>query len=153
MLRFAHLLAAALVASAASAQTSTPVPVDRGDLAEILDSPILPPALDTALVFSNPHAFPVKAVCRGHDANGSEVGAAETAVPARGLRYVLASDFSNGTPFLGSVNCVLGAAMNASGFLLGGAAGVTDVPAHVRIPLRKDRDLTIVARFPVVATR
>ena len=151
MLRIAFLLAAALVAPAVAAQTATPV--DRADLGEAFEAPILPPAIDTALVFSNPHAVAVKAVCRGFDADGGSVGEISTEVPARGLRYVLASDLSIRTPFLGSVNCLLGSVMNASGFLLGGAAGVTDVPAHVRIPARKDRDKTIVARFPVVATR
>lgn len=153
MLRLSGLIAAAFVASAATAQTATPVPVDRGNLGELLDTPILPPALDTALVFSNPNAFAVKASCRGHDADGNPVGAAVTEVPARGLRFVLASDLSVRAPFLGSVNCTLGGVMNASGFLVGGTAGVTDVPAHVRIPARKDRDRTILARFPVVATR
>jgi hypothetical protein len=151
MSRIAYLFAAALFASAASAQTATPV--DRQDLDEAFEAPILPPALDTALVFSNPHAVAVSATCRGFDADGNAIGETTTSVPARGLRFLLASDVSLRTPFLGSVNCVLGSVMNASGFLLGGAAGVTDVPAHVRIPTRKDRDKTIVARFPVVATR
>jgi hypothetical protein len=151
MLRFSCLLAAALFASAASAQG--PVPVDRDDLGAMFETPILPPALNTALVFSNPHDFPVKATCRGHDVDGNAVGETETEVPPRGLRFLLASDFVVGGPFVGSANCVLGAVMNASGFLLGGPAGVTDVPAHVRVPERRDRDRIILARFPVLATR
>jgi hypothetical protein len=143
-------IAAALFASlAASAQEVDPPDVahDEALLEELLVEPVEPPVSDTALVFSNLSDFELRVVCRARDAQGLPVGHAGVRVPAHGVRFLLASDFSEGEPFLGQVHCLSPRGIRGSGFART-ANGVTDVPSP---EAKAGRGLLI--HFPVVVTR
>jgi hypothetical protein len=93
---------------------------------------------DTALVFNNPGSGAAAVGCRGFDARGHYVGGAIVRIPANGLRYLRASDLSNGADFVGSAVSRLVA---ESVFLA--PSGPTDL----RVLQRR-----LQVRFPVVAT-
>lgn len=139
------LLAALLLAGAVRAQEIDPPDVthEEGELEALLEEPVEPPQINTALVFSSLAGEELRVVCRARNAQGEPVGAAGVRVPAHGVRFLLASDFSDGQPFLGQVTCLSPRGIRGSGFARG-ANGVTSVPS----PERKR-----VIHFPVVATR
>ena len=81
--------------------------------------------------------------CNGGSAGGSPIGRTRTVVPPLGLRYVLASDMSNGVDFVGQVQCAPRGRIVGSVVFIGPA--VTDLPVH-NGKLGKSR-----IRFPLVA--
>ena len=99
---------------------------------------------DTALVFTNEGGVPERVRCVGFNKNGRAVGRAWVAIPARGLRYLLASDLSYGRDFVGQVQCAAAVQIKGSAVLLG--QNVTDLPA-IQVQGTFGR-----LRFPVVAT-
>jgi hypothetical protein len=101
---------------------------DASELQDLLSPPPDRDSVDTAIVFSNDLNRPAHVGCVGFDGDGQFVGHAWLRVPARGLRFVLASDLSSGSDFIGSVRCwTPGRAIIGSAFLLGPSA-VTDLP-------------------------
>ena len=99
---------------------------------------------DTALVFTNEGGSAARVRCAGFNKNGYAVGRAWVAIPARGLRYVLASDLSRGRDFVGQVQCSAPVQVKGSAVFLG--PDLTDLPAfQVRGNFGR-------LRFPVVAT-
>jgi hypothetical protein len=143
------LLAAALFASAAGAQEvdAPDVTHEDAELEALLEEPVEAPHANTALVFSSLADVELRVVCRARNAQGEGVGAAGVRVPAHGVRFLLASDFSDGAPFLGQVTCFSPRGIRGSGFARS-ANGVTDVPSPEH---RAGRGHVI--HFPVVATR
>ena len=143
------LAAAALFASAAGAQEIDPPEPshDESELADVLEEPVDAPYANTALVFSSLADEELRVVCRARSAQGEAVGAAAVRVPPHGLRFLLASDFSAGAPFVGQVRCISPRGIRGSGFARS-ASGVTDLPSPEH---RAGRGLLI--HFPVVATR
>jgi hypothetical protein len=143
------LAAAALLASAAGAQEIDPPDVshDESALEDVLEEPVDAPHADTAMVFSSLVDVELRVVCRARNAQGEAVGAAAVRVPPHGVRFLLASDFSDGAPFLGQVRCASPRGIRGTGFARS-ANGVTDVPSPEH---RAGRGLLI--HFPVVATR
>ncbi len=128
------------------------IEIDRDaiDFHRIAPKPTDPPlTYDTALVFTNTGGNGVRVICKAFDDNGQGVGRAATFVPALGLRYLLASDFSNGATVLGHIQCGTHRHVVGSAFLLGGRAGITEVPVSQSMVGRKKRRSTRI-RFPVV---
>lgn len=99
---------------------------------------------DTALVFTNETGSAARVRCVGFNKNGAGVGRAWVAIPARGLRYILASDLSHGRDFVGQVQCAAPVRVKGTAVLLG--QDVTDLPA-MQVKGSFGR-----LRFPVVAT-
>lgn len=143
------LASAALLSTAAGAQESEVPDLshDESELENVLEEPVDAPRANTALVFSSLADVERRVVCRARNARGEEVGAAAVRVPAHGVRFLLASDFSDGEPFVGQVRCVAPRGIRGSGFARS-ANGVTDVPSPEQ---REGRGVLI--HFPVVATR
>jgi len=141
--------AALLTSLAAGAQEIDPPDVvhEEALLEELLVEPVDAPNLNTALVFSSLADVELRVVCRARNAQGQPIGHAGVRVPAQGVRFLLASDFSDGEPFLGQVRCLSPRGIRGSGFARS-ANGVTDVPSP---ELKAGRGLLI--HFPVVATR
>ncbi len=139
------LLVALWLAGAAQAQEIDPPDVthDEGELETLLGEPVEAPHVNTALVFSSVVDEELRVVCRARNAQGEPVGAAGLRVPAHGVRFLLASDFSDGQPFLGQVTCLSPRGLRGSGFARS-ASGVISVPSPERRRL---------VHFPVVATR
>ena len=139
-----------------------PIEIDRDaiDFHRIAPKPTDPPlTYDTALVFTNTGGDGARVICKAFDDNGNAVGRAASFVPGLGLRYILASDFSNNAAMLGHVQCGTHAHVVGSAFLLGGRAGITEVPVTQSTVWRKKKKLSAVAtkrhrptriRFPVV---
>ena len=101
--------------------------------------------IDTALVFNNPRRHKTLVACVGYNANGRVMGRAYTVVPANGIRFIRASDISNGTDFLGSAKCQARARVIPSSFIVG--VGFSDAPARVINGWDNS-----VMRFPIVAS-
>jgi hypothetical protein len=102
---------------------------------------------DTALVFTNTGDRAARVVCGGLDKNGQVIGSRTgVIIPAGGLRYLRASDLSDGADFVGSAICSAGGPMLASGIFLAPGA-MTDVNVHQREHRKHSR-----IRFPLVAT-
>lgn len=143
------LAAASLLAAAAGAQEIDPPDVthQESELEAVLEDPVAAPHVNTALVFSSLADVELRVVCRARNAAGEAIGHAAVRVPAHGVRFLLASDFSDGAPFLGQVRCLSPRGIRGSGFARS-ANGVTDVPSP---ELKAGRGLLI--HFPVVATR
>ena len=101
--------------------------------------------VDTALVFNNPRKHKTLVVCVGYSANGRALGRAYTVVPANGVRFIRASDISNGRDFLGSASCRARARLIPASFIVG--VGFSDAPAKVVHGWDESG-----MRFPVVAS-
>ena len=101
--------------------------------------------IDTALIFNNPRRHQTLVACVGYNANGRALGRAYTVVPANGVRFLRASDISNGRDFLGSAECKARARVIPSSFVVG--VGFSDAPARI---VNGWDNSTI--RFPVVAS-
>jgi hypothetical protein len=98
---------------------------------------------DTALVFTNMSRSTSAVQCVAFNKNGRPIGRTRTVVPPLGLRYVLASDMSNGVDFVGQVQCAPRGRVIGSVVFIGPA--VTDLPVR-NGKLGKSR-----IRFPLVA--
>lgn len=101
--------------------------------------------VDTALVFNNPRNHKTLVACVGYNANGRALGRAYTVVPANGVRFIRASDISNGRDFLGSASCKARSRLIPASFIVG--VGFSDAPARVV----HGWDASSM-RFPVVAS-
>lgn len=149
-LAFAALLLLAPAGQAADLITegADVVEIDRDglDFRRVAPRPTDPPlSYDTALVFSNTGRAGARVICKGFDDAGRPAGRAATFVPGLGLRYLLASDLTNGDVVLGQVQCATEGRVIGSAFLLGGKAGITEMPSR-----QGDHDGAIRIRFPVV---
>ncbi len=100
---------------------------------------------DTALVFTNFSEQRQHILCVGFDKHGNALGRVRVVVPRLGLRYVLASDLSNGADFVGSAQCGAAASVKGTAIFLG--PGLTDLPVQQVQGERAGR-----MRFPLVAT-
>lgn len=110
---------------------------------EIEPDPDAPDLADTALVFTNMSRRSAWVKCVGFNKNGEPVGRTSTRVPPLGLRYVLASDISNGEHFIGQVQCKPKGPLVGSVVFIG--PSITDLPVR-NGNLGKSR-----IRFPLVA--
>jgi hypothetical protein len=138
-----------LLAAAAGAQEVDPPDLTHAEseLEELLEDPVEAPSVNTALVFSSLADVELRVVCRARNAQGEAIGHAALRVPAHGVRFLLATDFSGGVPFLGQVRCLSPRGIRGTGFARS-ANGLTDVPS----PEHKARGGHLI-HFPVVATR
>lgn len=147
---FALVMFAALTLPAA-AQEALPgeVDVDRdaGLLLDEIDAAPDRDGLDTALVFSNQLDREVRVGCRAFGRDGQLLGRAGTGLPARGLRYLRASDLAPGGDFVGSVECLAGGRVLAEALLLA-PGGITNLEVLQRARARSTR-----IEFPLVANR
>jgi hypothetical protein len=141
------LLAALSLGAAAGAEDfeAPDVQHDESELQTLVEEPVEAPRAETALVFSSALDEERRVVCRARNARGEAVGHAAVRVPARGVGFLLASDFSGGEPFAGQVTCLARRGIRATGFLRTGG-GLTALPGVG--PARGHR-----IRFPIVATR
>jgi len=98
---------------------------------------------NTALVFNNTTHEAASVICRAYGANGELLGRRIARVPARGVRYLRASDLSSGADFVGSAVCASRSRVAATAvFLAPGSITNLDViqagpwDAHnIRFPL------------------
>ncbi len=107
--------------------------------------PIDPDIVDTALVFSNKGLAGTRVDCRAFDRNGNPVGGAWLHVPPLGLRYVLASDFSDDVDFTGTAQCITHARINGSAVLIA-PGGLTNLDVD-----KGEGQRGIRIAFPIVA--
>lgn len=147
-----------LVAAPSLAQSETEVEIDR-PADELLDAladpvdPTDPDAVDSALVFTSAGG-PAAVRCTARDGNGNRVGSPVIVpVPAEGLRWIRASDLSNGADFVGSARCTSLGAVAGSAFMVG-PRGATDLPSKQSRTRRgrRGKHYTHHLRFPVVAS-
>ncbi|NNL99121.1 MAG: hypothetical protein HKO62_00130 [Gammaproteobacteria bacterium] len=134
----------------ASAQTADPVAsVEVGRDADTLRDTLRPrpdrDIVDTALVFTNVRGRNTIMNCTAFGPQGGTVGRFRVRVPGNGLRFVLASDISNGGDFVGSARCLSIGDVAGSAFLLG--PQLTDM----RVRQQRAPQGTWIT-FPVVAT-
>ena len=80
--------------------------------------------------------------CLARNDDGETIGRARIVVPGGGLRYLRASDLSDGADFVGSALCKSAARVDATAMLFG--VGVSDLPSR---SVRRGK----VHRFPLVA--
>jgi len=107
--------------------------------------PVAPERVNTALVFTNTGKQNVRVACVAFNARGEVVDLGWTRVPARGMRFALASDISGGRDFIGNVKCTSGGHVLVSAVLLG--PGLTDLSVE-----QMYREGGSSLRFPLVAT-
>ena len=69
-----------------------------------------------------------RAFCVAFDYEGRPAGHARLKIPARGLRWLLASDISDGVDLIGSAQCFLSGRLLGSAIFLG--RDVTNLPVH-----------------------
>lgn len=101
---------------------------------------------NTALVFNNATNEATAVFCTAYSADGRVLGRKTARIPARGLRYLRASDLSGGADFIGSAVCSTRARIAASAvFLAPGAVTSLDV---IQMGPWDDTKM----RFPLVAT-
>lgn len=98
---------------------------------------------DTALVFTNLSRRTSWVKCVGFNKNGEPVGRTKTQIPPLGLRYVRASDISNGVDFIGQVQC------KPVGLVVGSVVFVG--PALTDLPVRNGHLGVSRIHFPLVA--
>ncbi len=95
---------------------------------DIEPKPDDPDVADTALVFTNLSRRTAWVKCVGFDKNGEAVGRTKTDIPPLGLRYMRASDISNGVDFIGQVQCKpIGLVVGSVVFI---GPGLTDLPVR-----------------------
>jgi len=121
----------ALVVPAVAAQDAASVREIERDAVSLRDRIELPPppdvsTADTAIVFTNVGNRHAAARCVAFDYEGERIGQTRVRVPARGMRWLLASDLSDGQRFVGNAHCFVNGQMLASAVYLG--RGITDLP-------------------------
>ena len=129
--------------AAAQDATAAELEIDRKEVDIARPHPV-PPTIESVLVFTNRGLAARRVHCAAWDKGGGLVGRTRTWVPAKGVRYILASDF--GRSFLGSVRCQTAGRVVGSAFLL--APGLTNLPAETGV-----YDPLSWIRFDVVAYR
>jgi hypothetical protein len=99
-----------------------------------------PLVADTLITFTNSKPNTQNVFCTAFGKNGTAIGRTRTKIPGDGLRYVRASDFSSGNPFVGSVKCRTWGRVVATAVFVG--PGVTSLPVRqgghdgsIRVPL------------------
>ncbi len=102
--------------------------------------------IDTAMVFNNPRPDKAQVWCVAFGYSGAPVGRIRLEIPARGVRFFLASDIANNLDFIGSAQCHSRNQVFPSAFVVG--AAFSDAPALAH----HHWDRTTV-RFPVIVTR
>jgi len=104
------------------------VVIDRGldTLPDDIRPPIDPDTADTVLVFTNLGSTYAAVKCVAFNRNGRPIGRTATRVPALGVRYVTASDISDGLDFIGHVQCARSGRIVGSAVFVG--PGFTDLP-------------------------
>jgi hypothetical protein len=102
-----------------------------------------PDLADTALVFTNMTRRGAGVKCVAYNKNGEPVGRTLTRIPPLGLRYVLASDMSNDTDFVGQVIC------SPHGKVVGSVVFIG--PSLTDLPVRNGKLGRSRIRFPLVA--
>ena len=102
---------------------------------------------DTALVFANSGARPVKVQCKAWNRGGEGIGRLMTSVPGRGVGFLLASDFGGGLDFVGRAHCRSSRHVIATGFFLG--PEITDLAVVSKPSVRQG---ATDHQFPLVAT-
>ncbi len=95
---------------------------------ELEPRPEDPDVADTALVFTNIYNRAARVRCVAFDKQGEAIGRTSTRIPPRGVRYVLASDMSDGEDFVGQVQCIPYGRIVGSAVFIG--PGLTDVPVR-----------------------
>lgn len=121
----------AFVVPAAGAQDAQNVREIERDAISLRDRIQLPTppdvsTADTAIVFTNVGNRGAAARCVAFDYEGQRIGQTRVRVPARGMRWLLASDLSDGERFIGNAQCFVNGQMLASAIFLGPA--ITDLP-------------------------
>ena len=123
--------------------------VDEVEIARELDtlpSDIAPPSdpdvADTVLLFTNFSSYRAAVKCIGFDRSGTPIGRSLTRIPALGVRYLLASDISNGLHYIGHVQCAKHGRVEGTAIFIG--PGLTDLPVM-------NRGSKSRIRFPFVA--
>lgn len=101
---------------------------------------------DTAMVFTNIGAD-ARVFCVGFNKQGVPVGRAWLKVPRLGLRYLLASDLSDGADFVGHAQCAAPGTVRGSAVFLGAGFSDLDVEQTDRLTRRIGR-----IKFLLVAT-
>lgn len=127
------LLATAFVVPSASGQDGASVRDIERDSASLRDriaTPVDPDhdVADTAIVITNLARSRGRAFCVAFDYDGRVAGHARLKVPPLGLRWMLASDISDGVDLIGSAQCYLSGRLVGSAMFLG--RDVTDLPVH-----------------------
>ena len=143
-------LSVPLVASAEAASDSTEVEIDRN--ADTLRDVIRPrpkdiDVADTVLIFTNTGPGPARVKCVAYDPSGVPIGRARLHVPGNGLKFMTASDLSNGRDFIGHAACNSQQHVMPSAIFLGPQTEIENL--NVRVA---DHDYTTRIRFPLVAT-
>lgn len=152
LLRSTLFVATALVwtAGSASAQTVTSRDDSRGETelrAEVREAIERDTDVaNTALVFNNTSTEDTTVICTAHGANGEFLGRRMARVPARGLRYLRASDLSSGADFVGSAVCSSRARVAASAVFLA-PGSITNLDVIQAGPWDSHN-----IRFPLIAT-
>lgn len=101
---------------------------------------------NTVLVFNNAGRRTTYVHCAAYNGNGRVLGRRIARVPAQGVRYLRASDLSNGVDFVGSVICKAREHVVASAiFLTPGAI------TNLEVVQKRSRRATRI-RFPLVAS-
>lgn len=133
-LLLAGLLLALTLPTTAGAQDAETVPVIEVErlALELRDRIERPPEedpdlADTALVFTNVMNRDALVRCRAFDGDGDVIGRARLRVPPRGVRWLLASDLSQGEDFIGSTHCFVTTRVRGTAVFIG--PGLTDLPA------------------------
>ena len=101
---------------------------------------------NTALVFNNVGPTETGLVCTGYNANGIVLSRKFARIPGNGVRYLRASDLSNGADFIGSAVCTVRGRVAASAIFLAPGA-MTNLDVIQAGPW----DSTKI-RFPLIAT-
>ena len=143
-------LSAPLMASAQSYWNLSEVEIDRD--ADTLRDVIRPrpkdvDIADTVLVFTNTGPQQARVGCVAYDRSGTAIGRARVLVPPNGLKFMTASDLSNGRDFIGQVACRTQEHVIPSGIFLGPETEIENL--NVRVG---EHDYKTRIRFPLVAT-
>ena len=100
---------------------------------------------DTVMVFTNTTGARRQVRCVAYDRTGAPIGRTRTRIPGNGVRYILASDLSNGRDFVGHAVCNTAGLVIPSALLLG--------PEIENLNTRIERfEGATRLRFPVIAT-
>jgi hypothetical protein len=102
--------------------------------------------VNTALVFNNSGRVETVVHCTAYAGNGDVLGRGRTRVPARGVKYLRASDLSDGVDFVGSAVCKARGRVTATAVFLAPGA-ITDLNVKQNKRRRSTR-----MRFPLIAS-
>jgi len=147
LLVLASLLLAlpALAADERDAEAEFEVEIDR-DAADLKDEirprPVDTDVADTVLTFTNVSSEKVaKIKCQARNRAGEVMGNLRVVIQPNAVKYVLASDFSDGRDFVGHAVCRAKRSVLPAAIFLG--PDITDLPTHKRKG---------TYRFPLIAT-